>query len=97
MTECVADELSFTPQFLTVSDLLNEDRSVQIIHSSSVMEDSVSELLFVTVLSIAISFSKMVPVWSSPSERLKAVCESKLKLFFLTFYFRATTDCLPLL
>lgn len=62
MTECVADELSFTPQFLTVSDLLNEDRSVQIIHSSSVMEDSVSELLFVTVLSIAISFSKMVPV-----------------------------------
>lgn len=91
MTEWVADELSFTPQFLTISDLLNEDRSIKIIHLSGLLENSVSELLFVTILSIAITYSKMVPVWSSPSEQLKAVCESKLKPFFLTFCFRATT------
>lgn len=97
MTEWIAGELSFPPQFLAISDLLNEDRLIQIIHSSTVMENSVSEMLFVMILSIAISFSKMVSVWSNPPEWLKAVRESKLKLFFLTFCYRATTGCLPLL
>lgn len=65
LLEWGADELSFTLQFLTIAELLNEDRSIRIIHLSS------------------------------PLEWLKAVCESKLRLFF--FYFRATTDCFPLL
>lgn len=52
------------------------------------MENSVSELLSVTIFSIGISFSEMVPIWSSPSEQLKAVYESKLTVF-LDFLFES--------
>lgn len=55
LLEWEADELSFTPQFLTIAELLNEDRLIQIIGLSR------------------------------PCEWLKAVCEWKLRLLFLTF------------